>query len=314
MYEQLTKNERLDKIVEMIDALRSEVVGIKNDLASTSTETVEETAVTVAETEIVEHEGLKLKRVDREAREGDYVRLVGNTSSLYTNGKIYGPVLRINGEICLENDEGVVPSLYRRRFNRTHETVEVFEVISAEKFEVEFTANQKRAELIEQAKKFVKLKSECLKDSPDVIGGYKRKEKENPKFCYFVMESEFIVNSKKRTVVCLLKISNDNDIKSRGIAKCAPNDVFNEHIGKAIALARALEIDVPSEFLEAVQPNKIVAGMIIKYKDGRIAEVINDSYRGHINVETQTYLSTAREYEYHARIIDDTNAQYEEKR
>lgn len=38
-----------------------------------------------------------------------------------------------------------------------------------------------------------------------------------------------------------------------GTAVCAPDDCFNEHIGKAIALNRALGIEVPDEYLNAPQ-------------------------------------------------------------
>lgn len=68
--------------------------------------------------------------------------------------------------------------------------------------------------------------------------------------------AEFIVNPEKFTVVCLLSGYYTKKIKSRGIAKCSPIDHFDENIGKAIALARALGKDVPDEFLDAPQPRK----------------------------------------------------------
>lgn len=64
------------------------------------------------------------------------------------------------------------------------------------------------------------------------------------------------------------------EIYSKGIVKCNPDDVFNEHIGKAIALGRALGKDV-SEFENAVQPT-LTKGQIAKFTpryEGRELEI-----------------------------------------
>lgn len=290
MYQQIN-SEKVLNIVSKFEALFAE---LKVELAST---TAEET--------VIDHNGLKLRKVDREAKKGDYVRLVGNTSSLYTNGKIYGPVLRINGEICLENDEGLTPILYRANFNRTRETVEVFEVISAEKFEVEFTANQKRAALIEKAKEFVKEKSNRnypMRDGYSGVWLVSNHRKPRHKL-------EFIVNSKERTVVALIKDTTFGKVVARGIAKCAPGDVFNEWIGKAIALARVLVIDVPQEFLEAVQPDGFAVGQIVGSD--------NSLWRSFSIKKIEDYYGSKRlwdinsyAYSESSIIIDDTNAEY----
>lgn len=69
------------------------------------------------------------------------------------------------------------------------------------------------------------------------------------------------VNSKKRTVACIVHYLHVKDAPiKRGFAKCAPDDVFNADIGKAIALGRALGLDV-SKFEKAVQPSEVVVGM-----------------------------------------------------
>lgn len=62
---------------------------------------------------------------------------------------------------------------------------------------------------------------------------------------------EYVVNKNKRTIAALLKHSTRGFVVSRGIAKCAPSDCFNVHIGKAIALRRALGLEVPDEYLNA---------------------------------------------------------------
>lgn len=102
------------------------------------------------------------------------------------------------------------------------------------------TNNQKRAAIIEKAKKFV----EEQKDKRGYVTA------PNQITCTI----DFVVNPDKRTVVALLRGIATRNVWSKGIAKCHPHDVFNEHIGKAIALGRALGLDV-SEFEQAVQPD-----------------------------------------------------------
>ncbi|MCY9512132.1 hypothetical protein M5W68_16330 [Paenibacillus larvae] len=78
--------------------------------------------------------------------------------------------------------------------------------------------------------------------------------------------AEFIINRKKRTVVCILRDLGRNKVCSRGIAKCAPGDVFNSHIGRAIALRRALGLKVPAEYLSVPNPTEFKVGdIVIRY-------------------------------------------------
>jgi hypothetical protein len=77
---------------------------------------------------------------------------------------------------------------------------------------------------------------------------------------------EFVVNSEKRTVVSLIKsYFMKNQVLSRGIAKCDPSDCFNVHIGKAIALRRALGLEVPAEYMNAPQPMEVRVGDIVRW-------------------------------------------------
>lgn len=71
---------------------------------------------------------------------------------------------------------------------------------------------------------------------------------------------EFIVNKKKRTVVALMKGVNSDTLYAKGIAKCAPTDCFNSHIGKAMAIRRAMGLEVPDEYMNAPQPTEIRVG------------------------------------------------------
>lgn len=76
--------------------------------------------------------------------------------------------------------------------------------------------------------------------------------------------AEFIINRKKRTVVCILGSFGRNRVCFRGIAKCAPGDVFNSHIGRAIALRRALGLKVPAEYLNVPNPTELRKGDIVE--------------------------------------------------
>lgn len=163
------------------------------------------------------------------------------------------------------------------------------------------SANEQRAKLIQRAREFVEEQKTIQQGKEYYI---------SPCFLGFWCNANFVVNTDKRTIVCLLK-SASGTIRSKGISKCYPNEVFNTDIGKAIALARALEIDVPKEFMRAVQPDEILIGMKVQPtnqdtgKDvGEVCEVANYrfSYPG---FKDGRYASSYK-------IIDDTKAQYQE--
>ncbi|MEH7194848.1 hypothetical protein [Bacillus safensis] len=80
----------------------------------------------------------------------------------------------------------------------------------------------------------------------------------------YIADTDFIVNAEKRTVVALRKSKMYGHIKSKGIAKCAPDDCFNVHIGKAIALRRALGFKVPAEYLNVPQPTDVRVGDVVR--------------------------------------------------
>jgi hypothetical protein len=129
-----------------------------------------------------------------------------------------------------------------------------------------YTSDQRRRdEIVAKAKRDV----EELKTARNLLGvrGYPYKDKS-------VTFADFIVNKDKRTVVALLRFQDEREVLSRGIAKCHPNDCFNVHIGKAIALRRALGLDVPDEYLNAPQPSEVRVGDIVKSKrTGRVCKV-----------------------------------------
>src|SRR5690625_4445998 len=83
---------------------------------------------------------------------------------------------------------------------------------------------------------------------------------------YATCYARFVVNKEKRTVVALMRGELSDIVYSRGIAKCAPGDCFNVHIGKAIALRRALDLEVPDEYLNAPQPTDVRVGDVVESK------------------------------------------------
>jgi hypothetical protein len=118
-----------------------------------------------------------------------------------------------------------------------------------------------RNEIIEQAKRDV---AEGIKRKWSVDGSLQYIYYPNDdRGCGYISDVEFVVNAKKRTVVALVRWSYDGKLLAKGIAKCDPSDCFNAHIGKAIAVRRALGLDVPSEYLNAPQPTEVRVGDII---------------------------------------------------
>ncbi|QVY62941.1 hypothetical protein [Cytobacillus gottheilii] len=119
---------------------------------------------------------------------------------------------------------------------------------------------------------------------------------------------EFVVNKEKRTVVVLVRhLAFNKDaqpgVKLRGIAKCAPNDCFNAHIGKAIALRRALGLEVPAEYTDAPNPTEVRVGDRIHLNFNDLVETVNGfNSEGFALTKESPGCVEPKEY----RIIDDT--------
>ncbi|GJI62596.1 hypothetical protein [Bacillus velezensis] len=121
------------------------------------------------------------------------------------------------------------------------------------------SAQARRDEIVEQAKADV---AKLIEDAGSSVRvGYG-----NFTLRHRMSRVEFVVNREKRTVVALVfgKIPRfRNELREKGIAKAAPDDCFNAHIGKAIALRRALGLAVPDEYLNAPQPTEIRVGDVV---------------------------------------------------
>lgn len=167
------------------------------------------------------------------------------------------------------------------------------------------TANQLRAEIISDAKSFVKKHTDkkgraCL-DVPDSRPGYRE---------WGIREIRFEINAEKRTVVALAIGVFSGLVREKAIAKCAPDDVFNSDIGKAIAVGRLFGLDV-ERFVDAPNPDKLVVGTYtsckgyfarrktVRVENGRAYD--ENSMFWYEEISRNTYLKD----------IDDTEAQYE---
>lgn len=135
---------------------------------------------------------------------------------------------------------------------------------------------------------------------------------------------EFHVNREKRAVTALVHRTKYNGVITarnfgKNTAKCAPGEVFNAAIGKAIALRRALGLTVPNEYLNAPQPDEPRVGADIEWGcatdrsyrvtkiDGQFYDFYNYDHKTH--VYAVPYEDGIVEY---CTVIDDTDVDYTE--
>ena len=122
---------------------------------------------------------------------------------------------------------------------------------------------------------------------------------------------DFFINKEKRVVVAKLWIhgstglAKDEAYATTGIARCAPSDVFNEHVGKAIALRRALGLEVPAKYYEVggIAPKgKQVGDVVFDDEDG-VVLVLNDRNDNLPNGNTAHFNSASGKQ---SKVIDDS--------
>lgn len=285
-----TKNQRItaleehssssDKRVESLEKEVSELKLIVHELRD------KKVVPSTDAKDIIEFEGSKYRKVDREAQEGDLIICKDQKNkkmSLVNDGGRY-----LVGAHRLIKDTEI--NVYNQHHNRTTETVDVYELIAEEKpmqvigeikFPVAKTPNQQRAQIIEDAKRFIEEHQD----------DYFHVEVDNDKRTVFVWK--LITEGKLYTAIT-------------GLATCHQNDVFNEFIGTSIALGRALGLDV-SEFEQAVQPT-VAVGQTVEVLDtlGNSFGNINDVVSVKQNGCPEFKGSWASNY----KIINDTNAIY----
>lgn len=114
---------------------------------------------------------------------------------------------------------------------------------------------------------------------------------------------EFIVDREKRIVTALLRGRDSNKIHAYGVAQCHPDDCFNIHIGKIIALYKALGLKIPYEYYNAPQPTEVRVGDYCWIED-----INNNGYK--IRVDSEAVRNRFNEDimrgRYGTRVVDDS--------
>src|SRR5690625_1784621 len=216
-------------------------------------------------------------------------------------------------EELLADMTGIIAKIYEKGFDKGYEQGKFDQRLETAFEDVkrvvnEETLQQKRDRIIEKAKKDIEeLRTTYLSTCEGLKASFWPKESE-VYGCFHVHNVDFIINTDKRTVVALIK-TIDNEVDYRGIAKAHPNDCFNSHIGRAIALRRALGLEVPNEYLNAPQPTEVRVGDVVDLKTSdlkipytrTISKVSND----YITYTNDGVDSTKHVYK-NGRIIDDS--------
>lgn len=156
-----------------------------------------------------------------------------------------------------------------------------------------------RDEIVERAKADVKalIDSDGTVLLPNSIGSK------------YVCIPEYIVSREKRKVtVVILRGWNSGKVRGVGRAICSANDVFNAYIGRAIALRRALGLEVPAEYLSVPSPTDVRVGDVVytacDYGNMTVADK-TDIRTKRVSAMAYAMLSANTDYG-SPRIIDDT--------
>lgn len=181
------------------------------------------------------------------------------------------------------------------------------EIAARLKVRTKLTPNEQRKAIIDEAKAFVEDVTKRMSQY-----GHGNKLGVHGEITTnvrgYVTKVEFVVNADKRTVVAIVRNLYGDYIREKAITKCAPGDVFNADIGKAIALGRALGLDV-ERFEKAVQPTEFAVGQVTKDTSldaGKVTRIEGDK----AFTERYTYWYAEALTRGKAFIIDDTEAQY----
>lgn len=186
--------------------------------------------------------------------------------------------------------------------------------------------NELRKEIIQEAKDFVKEMKKFITNTD----GYDQKHPKYGLIKYKVYKFaydkvDFKIDAKTKTIV--VEIGNRNQGRFAATAKCMDSDVFNVHIGKAIALGRVLGLDV-SRFENAVVPDEVVVGQLLEGEDKSVFEgksplyevistkayeanmLVKSSGVGHSHLEGKEAFGGNFKTNDWWQIIDDSNAKY----
>ncbi|WP_145412473.1 hypothetical protein [Paenibacillus xylanexedens] len=193
-------------------------------------------------------------------------KLTMSVSTLESQVQSLAVQLRVVREDCVLIEEGVSDDI-RELAKRLAALEKPAEVTDEEVVEISRIASEIQA----RAKSPQEIRDDIVKRAKEDVAGLLAQN--HPDSClvlgvWLVARNgvtvtdriDFVVDCNKRTVVALVVNIERKKVIGRGIAKCAPGDVFNAHIGRAIALRRALGLEVPAEYLEAPNPTEARIG------------------------------------------------------
>lgn len=270
----------------------------------------------------------RYREIRRKAKVGDLVRVFGHPLN-EANGVFTVDQIEDDGHIYYGEKYGRLPDGYvvlepLESDNQPHyaepDPLELIAKLSLEvaelkrKFSIFAENTLERGKELEQA--LAKIPKPLTRD--EIVEQAKRDVEYFTKYIADkgIGRIEFIVNREKRTVVALWK-SRFGHVFSRAIAKCAPQDCFNSHIGRAIAVRRLLSERVPDEYLNAPQPTEARVGDVVDWQDGSIFEVtaikgslysfrLLNSWRGFKPGETAGEVPYVEGISPYCRVIDDS--------
>lgn len=131
---------------------------------------------------------------------------------------------------------------------------------------------------------------------------------------------DFVVKQNKRKVTALVNRVSFRRIPANpfpdnvGRAVCLETDCFNVHIGKAIALRRALGLEVPEEYFNAPQPTGVRIGDVVYNKKFKDFATVIDNYNWIVDTEKEAYIDSAyitQGLEDNQIVVVDDSARYE---
>ncbi|MGM0815356.1 MAG: hypothetical protein ACQEUO_07510 [Bacillota bacterium] len=185
--------------------------------------------------------------------------------------------------------EDVMKALRTRSYKNGYDQGRFNAEIEAAHGTYEKSDQQKRDEVVEKAKEDVET--------------LKMRNRLSKAFTIQVIE-----RPKSRSVEATAKVPNSRKA-FYGIAKCAPNDCFNVHIGKAIALRRALGLVVPSEYLNVPQPTEVRDGDYVEHNVGNDRRVVSRAGKFPPINKPFVSLSVVEDHRSEFKIVDDSRAE-----
>lgn len=105
------------------------------------------------------------------------------------------------------------------------------------------------------------------------------------------MKRNYIVKPEDRLVICIITETDawNDDVISKGMAKCSPEDTFDEQFGCRLAYARALK--------PLAKERKSQAADFVKHYTSRLAQATSD------------YTKASSQLDYCERVLAETAGQ-----